>query len=650
MLENPIDDIKGVGSKSTEEFHKMKVDTHKDLLEHFPIRYEYYPEPVPAKDFFPAKTTAIRLILKTMPLPARTGNGHYIRLRFEQRTLMLIWFHNPYINRLLSLNHEYIFRGTISMNADGTFIMSSPAFYTPEQYIACQGNYEPVYRQTKNLRTGKIQKAIHEIRDEIPILEDLTPEGFRRQFSLMPYAKAVEALHFPLSKKMIQEARRSICMMELYEYLYQVHQMKKKDQTVFRIGVVQQVSLPFSLTKDQQDTWEQIQADFRTGYQMRRLVQGDVGTGKSMIAFLSMIAMAQNGYQSVLLAPTEILAQQHYDSLYRLLETNKLQQLYQPVLLTGSTQKKASIYQKIMNGTARMIIGTHAVLNEKLQFHALGLVITDEQHRFGVDQRNALASYGYAKDVRPHILAMSATPIPRTLSGILYGDMDISIIRSKPEGRKPVRNCLISDKKRAAGWSFINKEVKKGRQAYIVCSMVDENEHNLVSVTQYKRQLASVFPEIRSGILFGGMTPNEKETIMQQFKDGALDVLISTTVIEVGVNVPNATVMMIENAERFGLAQLHQLRGRIGRGSEQSYCIFVQGDGKEESERLDFIAHTNDGFLIAEKDLVLRGAGDLTGTMQSGHKKFRIADIYTDVDYINQINEYLNKEGIEHAE
>lgn len=650
MLENPIDDIKGVGSKSTEEFHKMKVDTHKDLLEHFPIRYEYYPEPVPAKDFFPAKTTAIRLILKTMPLPARTGNGHYIRLRFEQRTLMLIWFHNPYINRLLSLNHEYIFRGTISMNADGTFIMSSPAFYTPEQYIACQGNYEPVYRQTKNLRTGKIQKAIHEIRDEIPILEDLTPEGFRRQFSLMPYAKAVEALHFPLSKKMIQEARRSICMMELYEYLYQVHQMKKKDQTVFRIGVVQQVSLPFSLTKDQQDTWEQIQADFRTGYQMRRLVQGDVGTGKSMIAFLSMIAMAQNGYQSVLLAPTEILAQQHYDSLYRLLETNKLQQLYQPVLLTGSTQKKASIYQKIMNGTARMIIGTHAVLNEKLQFHALGLVITDEQHRFGVDQRNALASYGYAKDVRPHILAMSATPIPRTLSGILYGDMDISIIRSKPEGRKPVRNCLISDKKRAAGWSFINKEVKKGRQAYIVCSMVDENEHNLVSVTQYKRQLASVFPEIRSGILFGGMTPNEKETIMQQFKDGALDVLISTTVIEVGVNVPNATVMMIENAERFGLAQLHQLRGRIGRGSEQSYCIFVQGDGKEESERLDFIAHTNDGFLIAEKDLALRGAGDLTGTMQSGHKKFRIADIYTDVDYINQINEYLNKEGIEHAE
>lgn len=650
MLENPIDDIKGVGSKSTEEFHKMKVDTHKDLLEHFPIRYEYYPEPVPAKDFFPAKTTAIRLILKTMPLPARTGNGHYIRLRFEQRTLMLIWFHNPYINRLISLNHEYIFRGTISMNADGTFIMSSPAFYTPEQYIACQGNYEPVYRQTKNLRTGKIQKAIHEIRDEIPILEDLTPEGFRRQFSLMPYAKAVEALHFPLSKKMIQEARRSICMMELYEYLYQVHQMKKKDQTVFRIGVVQQVSLPFSLTKDQQDTWEQIQADFRTGYQMRRLVQGDVGTGKSMIAFLSMIAMAQNGYQSVLLAPTEILAQQHYDSLYRLLETNKLQQLYQPVLLTGSTQKKASIYQKIMNGTARMIIGTHAVLNEKLQFHALGLVITDEQHRFGVDQRNALASYGYAKDVRPHILAMSATPIPRTLSGILYGDMDISIIRSKPEGRKPVRNCLISDKKRAAGWSFINKEVKKGRQAYIVCSMVDENEHNLVSVTQYKRQLASVFPEIRSGILFGGMTPNEKETIMQQFKDGALDVLISTTVIEVGVNVPNATVMMIENAERFGLAQLHQLRGRIGRGSEQSYCIFVQGDGKEESERLDFIAHTNDGFLIAEKDLALRGAGDLTGTMQSGHKKFRIADIYTDVDYINQINEYLNKEGIEHAE
>lgn len=297
-----------------------------------------------------------------------------------------------------------------------------------------------------------------------------------------------------------------------------------------------------------------------------------------------------------------------------------------------------------------MIIGTHAVLNEKLQFHALGLVITDEQHRFGVDQRNALASYGYAKDVRPHILAMSATPIPRTLSGILYGDMDISIIRSKPEGRKPVRNCLISDKKRAAGWSFINKEVKKGRQAYIVCSMVDENEHNLVSVTQYKRQLASVFPEIRSGILFGGMTPNEKETIMQQFKDGALDVLISTTVIEVGVNVPNATVMMIENAERFGLAQLHQLRGRIGRGSEQSYCIFVQGDGKEESERLDFIAHTNDGFLIAEKDLALRGAGDLTGTMQSGHKKFRIADIYTDVDYINQINEYLNKEGIEHAE
>lgn len=647
MLSDSVENIKGIGKKAEEDLNKIKIYTHKDLLEHFPIRYEYYAPPISVEEFIPSKMISIKCIVTRLPVPTKTGNGQYISMNINGKYLNLLWFHNPYISRILQLKKEYVFRGSIIENGNGTYSMVSPTFYTVDEYSKIQGVYEPVYRQSKNLKSGKIRNAIEQIKDEIEGLEDFVADNVRTDLKMMKYSEAVYKLHFPQDKKQLTEAIRSIKYMELYQYLKAVHDKKQRKCTVYRMAKFKDIILPFELTDGQKETWLDIQKDMDSGIQMRRLVQGDVGSGKSIVAFLSMIAMGQNGYQSALLAPTEILAQQHYEAFVELLKANNLYELYHPVLLTGSTtaKEKNDIYQLLLSGKARMVIGTHAILSDKITFHSLGLVVTDEQHRFGVEQRNALNVSGYAEDVLPHILAMSATPIPRSLAGILYGDMDISIIKTKPRGRMPVKNCLIPDNKRNIGWKFIEKEVVKGRQAYIVCSMVDENDKDLKSVKDYVTHLNNAHPNLKADVLYGAMHPWEKEEVMQRFSKGELDVLISTTVIEVGVNVPNASVMMIENAERFGLAQLHQLRGRIGRGKEQSYCIFIQGDGKEENERLRFISSTNDGFEIAEKDMQLRGAGDLVGTMQSGQKKFKIANIYTDIEDINQINRYLEKEN-----
>jgi ATP-dependent DNA helicase RecG len=394
------------------------------------------------------------------------------------------------------------------------------------------------------------------------------------------------------------------------------------------------------LTDSQKKAIEDIRKDFASGFAMRRLIQGDVGSGKTLVAFLSMADTVKSGYQCAMMAPTEVLAKQHFDKLSA--DNEKYELGLKPVLLTGSltAAKKRAAYELIENGEADCIIGTHAVFQEKVNFKNLALVITDEQHRFGVKQRESLSGKGDA----PHVLIMSATPIPRTLTMTLYADLSVTVMKDLPNKRLPIKSCIIDAKLRNNAFNFIEQEVKAGHQAYIICPMVEESEDSdLENVTDYPNRLIQKFGDkISYRILHGRMKQAEKNEVMDAFAEGKVDVLISTTVVEVGVDVPNATVILIENAERFGLAQLHQLRGRVGRGDAQSYCIFIDGTGKcEENERLSVLKSSNDGFFIAEEDLRLRGPGDLDGLRQSGEMSFAIADIIRDYDILMMAKEYV---------
>ena len=397
-------------------------------------------------------------------------------------------------------------------------------------------------------------------------------------------------------------------------------------------------SLPYALTNAQKRVWNEIERNMTGKGLMSRLVQGDVGSGKTIIAFLSMILAAANGYQAALMAPTEVLAKQHYQELCRLLESQDLP--YKALLLTGSNtaKEKRERYQAIESGEARLIIGTHALIQEKVVYENLALVITDEQHRFGVNQREDLSKKG----TRPHVLVMSATPIPRTLAIILYGDLDISIMDELPARRLPIKNCVVDISYRPKAYRFIEKQVEQGRQVYVICPMVEESEGlEAENVLDYSSKLSQCLPsQIKVASLHGRMKPAQKNQIMEEFAQNKIQVLVSTTVVEVGVNVPNATVMMVENAERFGLAQLHQLRGRVGRGEHQSYCIFVQGGEDEETrKRLEILVKSNDGFFIAGEDLRLRGPGDFFGVRQSGDMEFALGDIFQDSQILKEASE-----------
>ena len=464
--------------------------------------------------------------------------------------------------------------------------------------------------------------------------------------SLAEYNYAIQGIHFPVDKEEFYTARERLVFEEFLVFILALRQMKEKNEkskNTFSFAIAEPVEqfmhkLPYELTGAQQKVWEEIKADLNGAHVMSRLVQGDVGSGKTIIALLGLLLAAVNGYQGALMAPTEVLAKQHFESICEMLEKHQIPVCVE--LLTGSmtAKEKRMAYERIASGEAQIIVGTHALIQEKVKYHSLALVVTDEQHRFGVKQREKLAEKGNT----PHILVMSATPIPRTLAIILYGDLDISVIDELPANRLPIKNCVVDTNYRKTAYQFMKKQVLEGRQCYVICPMIEENENlEAENVIDYAKTLQEEMGEnIQVAYLHGKMKQSEKDVIMEQFGKREIQILVSTTVIEVGINVPNATVMMVENAERFGLAQLHQLRGRVGRGKYQSYCIFMSASkSKETKERLSILNKSNDGFFIASEDLKLRGPGDLFGIRQSGILDFKLGDVFQDAKILQRASE-----------
>ena len=644
----PLRELKGVGEKTEKLFQKIGITTAEELLRYYPRTYDIYEEPVEIASAEEDKTVSIRATIATGIYINQIRNLQVLTTTVTDASgrLPVAWFNAPYLRGTLKKGSVFILRGKI-IRKKGRPQMEHPEIFTPAAYEEIIHSMQPVYGLTKGLSNKMITKLVHQILDTRPLHGEYLPEEIRERYQLADANYAIRTIHFPKNMQELLTARKRLVFDEFLLFVLAIQLLKEKTEEAPNTFPMKPVwtteeiieGLPYDLTGAQKNVWHEIERDLSGHKLMSRLVQGDVGSGKTVIAFLAMVLSAENGFQSALMVPTEVLANQHYEGFLRLMEEQNIASCH-PVLLTGSTtaRQKREIYQKIADGEVNVIIGTHALIQEKVEYKNLGLVITDEQHRFGVRQREALTTRGNP----PHVLVMSATPIPRTLAIILYGDLDISIIDELPAKRLPIKNCVVGTSYRPKAYSFIEKQVQMGRQAYVICPMVEESEGlEAENVTDYARKLQEILPgEIKVEILHGKMKPKEKNRIMEAFASGEIQVLVSTTVVEVGVNVPNATVMMVENAERFGLAQLHQLRGRVGRGEHQSYCIFIQGNNEENtSKRLKLLNESNDGFYIAGEDLKLRGPGDLFGIRQSGLMEFKIGDIYNDAGILKNASE-----------
>lgn len=644
----PLRELKGVGEKTEKLFQKIGITTAEELLRYYPRTYDIYEEPVEIASAEEDKTVSIRATIATGIYINQIRNLQVLTTTVADASgrLPVAWFNAPYLRGTLKKGSVFILRGKI-IRKKGRPQMEHPEIFTPAAYEEIIHSMQPVYGLTKGLSNKMITKLVHQILDTRPLHGEYLPEEIRERYQLADANYAIRTIHFPKNMQELLTARKRLVFDEFLLFVLAIQLLKEKTEEAPNTFPMKPVwtteeiieGLPYDLTGAQKNVWHEIERDLSGHKLMSRLVQGDVGSGKTVIAFLAMVLSAENGFQSALMVPTEVLANQHYEGFLRLMEEQNIVSCH-PVLLTGSTtaRQKREIYQKIADGEVNVIIGTHALIQEKVEYKNLGLVITDEQHRFGVRQRETLTTRGNP----PHVLVMSATPIPRTLAIILYGDLDISIIDELPAKRLPIKNCVVGTSYRPKAYSFIEKQVQMGRQAYVICPMVEESEGlEAENVTDYARKLQEILPgEIKVEILHGKMKPKEKNRIMEAFASGEIQVLVSTTVVEVGVNVPNATVMMVENAERFGLAQLHQLRGRVGRGEHQSYCIFIQGNNEENtSKRLKILNESNDGFYIAGEDLKLRGPGDLFGIRQSGLMEFKIGDIYNDAGILKNASE-----------
>ena len=645
-----IETLKGIGEKTAKLFEKVGIRTIDDLLHYYPKGYDTYGEPKAIGELSEDETGAVDGFLKSGATGVHINGLSIVQATISDMTgkLHLVWYHMPYLKNTLRPDSHFIFRGRVIRKKNG-LTMEQPQMFKPEAYEELLSSMRPVYAQTKGLGNKTITSAVEQALAIRTLERDYLPASLRISNELAEYNFAIEHIHFPANEEDLRFARKRLVYDEFFFFLLAVRHLKEKRQNIrspFHVEKQEECrrllkDLPYRLTNAQLRTLEEVLGDLKSGSVMNRLIQGDVGSGKTIIAVLALLAVCENGYQGALMVPTEVLARQHYESVAELFAAHGVEK--KVILITGSmtAKEKRLAYEKVASHEADIIIGTHALIQEKVVYDNLALVITDEQHRFGVAQREMFGNKGQM----PHVLVMSATPIPRTLAIILYGDLDISVIDELPANRLPIKNCVVDKSYRPRAYRFIENEVKNGRQAYVICPMVEESEMiEAENVLDYTKALRENLPGIRVEYLHGKMKGKEKNKIMEEFAAGNIQVLVSTTVIEVGVNVPNATVMMIENAERFGLAQLHQLRGRVGRGDKQSYCIMVNASGnKEKNRRLEVLNKSNDGFYIASEDLKLRGPGDLFGIRQSGDLEFQLADIYTDAVTLKKVSEDVNR-------
>lgn len=641
-LTDRIGVVKGIGEKTEKLFAKLNIFTIEELLEHYPRGYETYGEILSVAQLKIGETAVIETALVAPPVLRRVRGLTILtcRVRDGSGDIMLTWFNMPFLKNTLKPGVKYLFRGMISRK-NGSLTMEQPKILTKEEYFNRKNLLQPIYPLTHGLTNHTVTKAVGQALKETDLTGDYLPYELRQEHNLMDRKGAIKEIHFPKGEQTMLAARRRIVFDEFFLFSLAMNQLKTqkgKKVSSFVMKPAEEcqrliASLPYQLTNAQKKVWQEIQQDFQGGTVANRLIQGDVGSGKTILAILALLMAVKNGFQGALMVPTEVLAQQHFENVKQALEPFGVH----TGLLCGSmtAREKRVVYEGIREQDIDIVIGTHALIQEKVEYKRLGLVITDEQHRFGVRQRQQLAEKGE----EPHILVMSATPIPRTLAIILYGDLDLSVLDELPANRLPIKNCVVNETYRPTAYKFIEKETAKGHQAYIICPMVEESENiEAENVIDYTENLRTMLPPyLVVEYLHGKMKPREKNEIMERFASGEIQVLVSTTVVEVGVDVKNATVMMIENAERFGLAQLHQLRGRVGRGKAQSYCILMSNaENTETKKRLEIMNQSNDGFFIAGEDLKLRGPGDLFGIRQSGMLEFKMADIFNDAAILKE--------------
>ena len=639
--------IKGIGEKTEKLLQRLHIETVEDLVHHYPRCYVAYPEPVTASEvrvgqrcsFYGEIVSPVHLKaagkLKLCTCLAADVSGQ----------VFLRWFNMPYLRNTLKQGEKYVFTGT-PVYKNGRLMLEQAEYTTREKYKTLMETFQPISPLTTGLSNKVVQKA-QAAAFSVYEAEEFLPETVRKYYDLEEEGKALYEIHFPSGLKALTEARKRIIFNEFFRFFSALALMGEKEHQELNHYVIEMgeesrlfiEDLPYALTGAQKRTLMDIRGDLAGTRAMNRLVQGDVGSGKTIVAMTAMYATVKNGYQTALMAPTEVLAIQHYENFKKILGKKDIR----VGLLTGSLKasEKKIIKTLCAGGEIDLLIGTHALVQEDVTFKNLALVVTDEQHRFGVKQRDALMKKGE----NPHVLVMSATPIPRTLAMILYRDLDISVMNELPASRLPIKICVVGQNYRPTAWDFMQKQVAQGRQAYVICPMIEESETmDVENVMAYTQMLAQAMPpSVRVEALNGKMSQAEKNEKMEKFSSGEIDILVSTTVVEVGIDVPNATVMLIENAERFGLAQLHQLRGRVGRGKEQSYCIFMSASTQQEAmERLSVVGKSNDGFYIANEDLKLRGPGEFFGTRQSGTMNFALGDIYENADILKSAAEAVD--------
>lgn len=650
--DTPIIELKGIGEKTEKLFHRLDICTIRDLLNHFPRDYEVMEPPVSVAQAQPGEVCAVYVSVSGIPNEKKVRNLSVLNVlvRDVSGGMQLTFFNMPFLKKVLRPGGYYVFRGMVQTRGAGK-AMEQPRLYALDDYQRQTGVLLPKYALTKGLTHQAIGKAAARALAACEFEPEYYPDDLLREYRLIPEKQAYEQIHFPTNREELTAARRRLVFDEFFGFLLTLRRNKDQAEGLENSYPMLETAdtvrflerLPFPLTRAQRRVWGELREDLAGVHAMNRLIQGDVGSGKTVLAELALLMCAANGFQGALMAPTEVLAMQHYEDLSA--HTEQYGLCFRPVLLVGSmtAKEKREAYARIASGEANLIIGTHALIQEKVIYKNLALVVTDEQHRFGVCQRETLAEKGKSN---PHVLVMSATPIPRTLAIILYGDLHISVVDELPAERLPIKNCVVNTSWRPNAYRFIAGEAEKGHQAYVICPMVEAGEQDdLENVVDYTARLRAALPSgVRVDYLHGKMRPADKTRVMEAFANHNIDVLVSTTVIEVGINVPNATVMMVENAERFGLAQLHQLRGRVGRGDAQSYCIFISSSEKPESiDRLSILNRTNDGFVIAAEDLKLRGPGELFGIRQSGEFAFRVADVYSDAALLQQASAAVDR-------